>query len=286
MMSNENITENSVPESQFPGKRLALNGGAIKIIGIILMAMDHLHQMFINQGAPVWLGWFGRPVAAMFLFLCAEGFYYTHSKKIYILRFLGAFVLMNLGNRILTKFLYLENVELINNIFGTLFMSVFYMLMIDFFREGIKEKKPGRIFLALGGVLLPLIVGFALITLLLGENPPSQVLKILFFFIPTPLTVEGGIFLVIVGILFYILRKYRWAQGLVPVAMGLLIVFTNRGENGIPNPQWLMVFAALPIFFYSGRRGWGGKYFFYAFYPAHIYLFYLIAWFLQSAGQL
>jgi hypothetical protein len=43
-----------------------------------------------------------------------------------------------------------------------------------------------------------------------------------------------------------------------------------------------MVFAALPILLYNGLRGRGDKYFFYAFYPGHIYLLYLIAWFLQS----
>ncbi|MDR0642721.1 MAG: conjugal transfer protein TraX [Treponema sp.] len=283
-MNNDNSTANSLRGNPLFGKWSALDGGAIKIIGIILMAMDHMHQMFINQGAPVWLGWFGRPVAPMFLFLCAEGFYYTRNKRLYMLRFLGACILMNLGNQILGKLFPVENVELINNIFGALFLCVFYMFMVDLFREGIREKKPGRIVLALGGFLLPLVVGFVLLILLFGKDPPNQVMALLFFFIPTPFSVEGGIFQVVVGVLFYALRKYRWAQALVPVAMGLLVAFTGRGESGIPDAQWLMVFAALPILLYNGRRGWQAKYFFYAFYPAHIYLFYLAAWFLRPAG--
>ncbi|MDR2136474.1 MAG: hypothetical protein LBO76_07650, partial [Treponema sp.] len=79
-----------------------LSGTGIKIIGIILMTMDHLHQMFIAQGAPAWLGWFGRPVAAMFLFLCAEGFYYTRNKRRYMLQLLGGFLFMTAMNRILS----------------------------------------------------------------------------------------------------------------------------------------------------------------------------------------
>jgi hypothetical protein len=95
--------------------------------------------------------------------------------------------------------------------------------------------------------------------------------------------VEGSFFLVAVGVLFYILRKYRWAQALVPAAAGLFLLLAGRNESGLPeNAQWLMLSAAIPILLYNGRRGWGGKYFFYVFYPAHIYLFYLIAWFLQS----
>jgi hypothetical protein len=154
------------------------------------------------------------------------------------------------------------------------------MLMIDLFREGIREKQPRRILLALGGILLPLIVGFVLITLLFGTDSPSPLVAALFFAIPTPLATEGGILIVIIGVLFYALRRRRWAQALVPAAAGLLVALGSRHGNGIPDAQWLMVFAALPILLYNGRRGRGAKYFFYAFYPLHIYLLYLIAWFL------
>ncbi|MDR1586906.1 MAG: conjugal transfer protein TraX [Treponema sp.] len=260
-------------------KWLLLSGGGVKAIGLILMVMDHLHQMFVNQGIPIWFNWLGRPVAAMFLFLCAEGYYYTHNKKVYILRFLGAFILMNFVNWGLNRLLYVENVALINNVFGTLFMSAFYMLMTDLFRKGVKERKPGRILLAVGGFLLPAAAGFVLVSLLSGGS--NLIAILLFFLIPTPLTVEGSFFLVIVGASFYILRKYRWAQVLVPVAAGLFVLLTSWGESGIPDTQWLMFTAALPILLYNGQRGRGGKYFFYVFYPAHIYLFYLIAWLLQ-----
>jgi hypothetical protein len=277
-MSNDHVTLKFPRKNRFFRKRLS--GGAIKIIGIILMTMDHLHQMFVNQGAPLWLNWLGRPVAAMFLFLCAEGFHYTRSKTIYLLRFLGAFILMNFGNEILTKSFSVGDVALINNIFGTLCVSAFYMLMVDLLREGIQEKKPGRILLALGGMFLPLIVGFALMDLLFRISPPSRIVTTLFFLIPTPITAEGGVFQVGIGVAFYLLRKHRQVQALVPVAAALLAALISQGASS----QWLMIFAALPILFYNGRRGWGGKYFFYAFYPAHIYLLYLIAWFLQSRG--
>jgi hypothetical protein len=279
-----NIIKNSTIGGQSGGKALPLTGWGVKIIGITLMVMDHLHQMFINQGAPAWLSWFGRPVATMFIFLCAEGFFYTRNRGRYVLRFLGAFILMNLANRLLTEFFPVENVELINNVFGALFMSVFYMLVVDLFRRGIKEKKPGRILLSIGGALLPFVIGMAFAVMVSGDGdtPLRTIALTLFFLIPTPLTVEGGFLLVIIGMAFFLLRNHRWAQALVPVAAGLLILFTSRGETGLPNPQWLMVFAALPILLYNGRRGRGGKYFFYAFYPGHIYLLYLIAWFLQT----
>ena len=257
-----------------------LSGGAIKIIGITLMVMDHLYQMFVSLGAPIWLKWLGRPVAAMFLFLCAEGFSHTRNKRLYMLRFLGASVFMGLGNQLLGRLFPVEDVALINNIFGTLFLCVLYMLMADFLLEGIRGKKPGRILLALGGMLLPLILGFVMVSILFRTDSPSLVAAALFFAIPTPLSAEGGVVLIAVGVLFYIVRNWRWAQALVPVATGLLVALASGYAKGVPDAQWLMVFAALPILLYNGRRGWGAKYFFYAFYPLHIYLLYFIAWIL------
>jgi hypothetical protein len=283
MYPDDRVTQKPLAEGQKKEKWLPLNGGAIKAIGLVLMVMDHLYQMFINQGVPDWFGWFGRPVAAMFLFLCAEGFHYTHSRKLYILRFLAAFVLMNFVNWALNKFLYVENVVLINNIFGTLFMSAFYMLMIDLFREGVREKRGSRILLALGGIILPVIIGVVLLSLISRGASLNFMGIVLFFLIPSPFTVEGSFFLVAVGVSFYLLRKRRLAQALVPVAAGLFILLASRTESGLPeSSQWLMFFAALPVLLYNGRRGRGGKYFFYVFYPAHIYLFYLVAWFLQA----
>ena len=39
-------------------------------------------------------------------------------------------------------------------------------------------------------------------------------------------------------------------------------------------------FAVIPVADYNGRRGWKLKYFFYVFYPAHLFLLWLAAWFL------
>jgi hypothetical protein len=249
-----------------------LSGNAVKIIGIILMVMDHLHQMFINQGAPAWLNWFGRPVAAMFLFLCAEGFYYTRSRPRYMLQLLAGFCFMTIMNRVFTHYMRLEEVALINNIFGTLFMAVFYMGIYDLIRKGISEKRGGKILLAVGGFLLSLLIGFAL---LIALNKGNRSAAMALLFIPNPVSVEGGAPLIILGLLFYILRKYRPAQAALVLVFGALSWFITH------DAQWLMVFAVIPILLYNGQRGRGSKYFFYIFYPAHIYIFYIIAWFIR-----
>jgi hypothetical protein len=256
-----------------------LSGTGIKIAGCILMVMDHVHQMFIAQGAPGWLSWFGRPVATIFLFFCAEGFYYTRNKRQYMLRFLGGFLFMSFMNRALSSVMIMDQVILINNMFGTLFMAVYYMWMIDRLRGGIKERRPVKILSALGGLLLPLVISYIMLLALGSQNMTAA---LIFLFIPTPLSVEGGFVLTFMGVAFYLLRPQRLAQVGLVLAVSAFSWYSLRNFPG--NFQWLMVFACIPLLLYNGKRGKGGvggKYFFYIFYPAHIYLLYCAAWFLK-----
>jgi hypothetical protein len=259
-----------------------LSGTAVKAAGVVLMTMDHLHQMFIAQGAPQWLGWFGRPVATMFIFLCAEGFFYTRNKKRYLLLLLGGFFFMAAMNRILSVVMPVEEIVLLNNIFSTLFMAAFYMWMIDRLKRGVEEKNAAVILSAIGGFLFPFIISLALILVLQSGNPRAA---LIFLFIPNPVSAEGGFILVFMGVFFYIFRKYRLAQAALVLVISAVSWYGSRNIPASGEFQWLMCFAVIPIFLYNGKQGRGGKYFFYVFYPAHIYLFYGIAWFLgRQAG--
>lgn len=253
-----------------------LSGNSIKIIGLVLMTLDHIHQMFNAHGAPAWLNWFGRPVAAMFIFLCAEGFYHTRNKARYLLQLLIGFLFMSAMNHVLTSLMLMEDVVLINNIFGTLLMAAFYMGTIDLFRKGIREKKAPAIALALGGMILPLLVGAVFLAAMAAKNWTAVMVLV---FIPNPITVEGGIVMVFMGVLFYLLRKYRLAQAGVVLVISALAWF--RRDPGGWDLQWLMVLAVIPLILYNGKRGSGNKYFFYIFYPAHIYLLYITAWLIR-----
>jgi len=166
-----------------------------------------------------------------------------------------------------------SKVVLMNSIFGTLFLSALLMLATDIIRDGIKAKRGGKI---ASGILL-FLAPFAasalvmpVVSLISTGALPSQAM-LLVMAIPNFLTTEGFFYYPLLGLLFYLLRKNRMLQ-LIPLAVFAVLNLIML------NTEWMAVFAAIPILLYNGQRGKGNKYFFYVFYPAHIYAFYIISW--------
>lgn len=87
--------------------------------------------------------------------------------------------------------------------------------------------------------------------------------------------------MVIIGMLFYIFRKWRWVQVGILALFSLITFLMNNTEHGY-HIQRMMIFAAIPMMLYNGKKGKGRKWLFYVFYPAHIFLLYIIAYFWSS----
>jgi hypothetical protein len=261
----------------------------IKIIAIVLMAADHIHQMWVPLGAPIWLKWLGRPVFPLFRCVMAESFHYTRSRKKFLWRLLLAAWFMVIFNAVLMEVLPNpnSNVVLMNGAFMTFFVAGLYMLFWDMLVDGIKTKMPGKI---IGSVLLffvPVLSGLPVLLVMgLADKIPFGFLRILLMagmMIPSVLYSEAGAIMVPLGLLFYILRKWRWAQIAALAAVTALELALEIIMGGGASIQWMMIFAAIPILLYNGEKGRGMKYFFYIFYPAHIYLLYIIATLWQRA---
>lgn len=257
-----------------------LAGFQLKIIGLLLMVFDHIHEFFSFTGnIPVAFNWVGRIVAPIFIFMTVEGYIHTESKKKYMLRLYLGSIVMNAGNYLIPNcFKRTDSFGLMNNIFTTLFMITIYLCIIDFITKAIKEKDALKIFLGVVLFVLPIALGIFMIMNI-------ETLMYLIFVIPTPLFVEGGPVFVIIGILMYLLRGDRKKLLMVHVVMCLAIMVT--GEITLEallfkNYQWMMVFAAPLFYLYSGEKGKGMKYLFYVFYPAHIYIFYIISCYIMN----
>ena len=169
-----------------------------------------------------------------------------------------------------------ENVMLIFSIFGSLFFTALYMLFVDMLVNGIKAKNVKKIIFAILLIIVPVAYGLLTNYFVVSKHmiPPRWLIYTLFKLIPNILAVEGGLMWPFMGVLFYVLRRRQILQVIPIVLFSVLFFFW-----GII--QWMVIFAVIPVLLYNGTRGSGHKYFFYIFYPAHIYLFYIVAYILK-----
>ncbi|WEG72796.1 TraX family protein [Vagococcus intermedius] len=248
----------------------------MKLVGVTLMVCDHIHQMFVMQGAPMYLTMLGRVVAPIFLFLSAEGYYYTHNKLAYLRNLLGGFWIMSSIQWFLPRLVPNDDIVITNNIFGTLFLTVLTMYGLDLFK---KNQGKSRL---VGSVLLLGIVGLGGLFLWLITQPGWLMPVALFsMVIPNIMFVEGNVIFVALGVWFYC---FRGKKGLQVLGLGLVALVTTGFEFThqllTTNIQWMMIFSAIPIMLYNGQEGRKIKWFFYIFYPAHIVILYLLATYL------
>lgn len=242
-------------------KEKGLTGFQLKLIGLVLMVFDHVYYFFSFKNIPIIFTWVGRIVAPIFIFTAVEGYYHTRSKKRYILRLYIGFLFMNIGNNIALRFLPRpDNVLVTNNIFSTLFLIIIYISILDFMEKSIEEKDIFKTILGIIFFTIPIILD-----LIISLNPKT--LMSLSNIIPMVSITEGGPMFVLIGITMYMFRDDRNRQ--LIIYSGLSLFFGSY--------QWMMIFATPLLYLYKGEKGRGMKYFFYIFYPAHIYFLYIIS---------
>lgn len=248
----------------------------LKILGIILMVCDHIHQMFALEGAPIWLTMIGRIVAPVFLFLSAEGFHYTRNKLAYLRNLLVGFWIMSVIQQVLSRLVPNDEIVLMNNIFGTLFIAVLLMYAVDLLKTGLATKSTKTWISGLAIILGVIGYGFGL--MLLFENPDLVMIAVYgSMIIPNIVFVEGGFLMVLLALFFYLFRGKKSLQLLALAIVALISTGFSFQDLFLSNFQWMMLFAAIPLYFYNGQEGRKMKWFFYFFYPAHLVILYLLA---------
>lgn len=255
-------------------------GYELKVIALVLMVVDHIHYYFSGiYNIPMVFTWAGRIVAPIFIFLVVEGYFHTKDLKKYLTRLYLAFVGMNiLNNLIVTVFPRPDNILVAHSMFGSLFLIIVHLLIMDRVFESLEKKDNIKTMQNICLLITPSILSF--LFLLVFETLPSVVSTFVMIFVPTVFLVEGNLIFIILGIALYSFRSNRKLQMIVFAMFSLtLLPPDGLSLNAIlyEHYQWMMIMA-LPFFFlYNEERGKDNRYFFYVFYPAHIYILYLIS---------
>ncbi len=226
-----------------------LDGTTLKLIAMISMVFDHVGDLFFPE--LLWPRAIGRLAMPIFAFCIAEGYAHTRDKRKYLLR-MGIFALVS---EIPFDLAFEGKIGLGHqNIMLTFFLSILALMLYDAIRgsDGEGGKKPvGRILLGLLAVLTMAALAFVL-------------------------RADYTIFAVISVFLFYVLREKHplLRRG---VGVGFLALTRTVGYYSAT------VFSLIPLLLYNGKKGRGLKWLFYAFYPGHLLLLWLLKQLLRPA---
>lgn len=255
-------------------------GYQLKLIGLVLMVLDHIYYYFSPiYNIPIVFNWLGRLAAPIFVFLLVEGYVHTKDVKQYLKRLYLGFLGMNILNQIIVMF-YSRPDDLVpsHSIFGSLFLIVIHLMILDKLFQSRKQGKTMKMVQDVSLLLTPSILSF--LFLLYFDSIPGEISEFILTFVPTVFLVEGGAVFITLGLAFYAFRDNRKLQMIV-YTMFSLTLLPQDGLNFhnllFENYQWMMVLA-VPLFNrYNGERGKDRRYLFYLFYPAHVYILYILS---------
>ena len=229
-----------------------INANQLRVLAMFLMLLDHLWATLVPGN--FWMTCLGRLAFPIFAFQISEGFFHSADRRRYAKR-LFLFALLSevpfdliYGGTMLYPFH--------QNVMFTLLLGLLACCAIDRARGERTARATLRGALSVAGILLLSLIGM----------------------------VDYGWKGVMTVVAFYLLRDFPFAWLAQFVALMLLNIVLFKGQT-IPLLGWdfptqgFAVLALLPIWLYNGRRGGGGKTLqtaFYAFYPVHMLVLYLL----------
>lgn len=229
-----------------------INANQLRCLAILFMLLDHLWATLIPGN--FWMTCVGRLAFPIFAFQISEGFFHSHDRRRYARRLL----LFALLSEIPFDLMYGSTAfyPFHQNVLFTLLLGLLAVSAIDRARRERTARAIVLSTLALLGILLLSIIGM----------------------------VDYGWRGVLTVVAFYALRDFPAAWLAQSAAMVLLNIV---GFQGLLLPvfgweipaQGFAVFALLPIWLYNGepgRRSRSLQLGFYAFYPVHMLILYLL----------
>ena len=238
------------------------NATQLKYLMAAVMVLDHIPHI-TGIVSPLWEGIFHamtRCVGVWFAYMAMEGFIHTRNLKNYLIRLWSWALIMFAGNSLLNALFASKGVMVTNNIFFTLAIGV-TMLWIGFPRKELDKKEKLWRRIGLAGLL---IFGC--------------------------LFTEGGITMLPFLLISYSCRNRKGLRNLLYAFLWAFLLVTSIQiydtwhqtlEMMLFNSDWLFITVFPFTALYNGQRGketsWS-KYFFYIFYPAHLWIITVIAY--------
>lgn len=240
------------------------NAYQLKLAMAGLMVLDHLKIIpdFIPDQLALVFHLATRCVAVFFAYMLVEGFLHTRNVKAYLLRLYGAAGFMTLGNTLLNSLYQSKGIYISNNIFLTLAVGLTLLVCLQNFSEHTRAKRIIQVLLA--GLLT--IIG-ALFT-------------------------EGGTVVLPFILITYLGRESLFKRNLFYGLFALFLLFLSYQpyesiemtvQMMLYNADWLFILVLPILSHYNGQAGPRtafSRYFFYIFYPLHLWLLATIAYFI------
>ena len=233
-----------------------LTSNMLRTIAIILMLFDHVWATYMSFGN--WMTYLGRMAFPIFAFQIAEGFVHTSNFKKYALRLLGFALVTEIPFNLFYSSRWFNPYH--QNVLFTLLLGLLAIYVIDNAKKTKTAKNIALSFLWLILICIATTLGF----------------------------VDYGFLGMITVVMFYVLRDFpfAWFFQLVAIILINIVFFEGQvipveilGRTFEIPTQGFSVFSLIPIWLYGGRKGKSSKilqYGFYAFYPVHMLILYLI----------
>ena len=233
-----------------------LTSNILRVIAVIFMLSDHIWATYMSFGN--WMTYIGRLAFPIFAFQIAEGFVHTSNFKKYALRLLGFAIVTEIPFNLFYSSRFFNPFH--QNVLFTLLLGLLAINVIDKAKKDKSTKNIALSVLWLALICVASTLGF----------------------------VDYGFLGMLTVVMFYILRDFPFAWLAQLVAMVLINIVFFEGQVfpieilgktfEIPS-QGFAVFSLIPIWLYGGKKGKSSKfmqYGFYAFYPVHMLILYLI----------
>ena len=276
--------------------KFGLNSLVLKIIGLLLMTIDHAALLFLASDTIAYevMRSIGKIAFPIFAFLAVEGVYHTHNIRNYLLRLLGIAILMDIFGLIIGSIsnITIASNPLIGNVFTDLFLGVLTVYLLN--------RKDKFSFIA----ILPISLA------VLSDININQTYGSIF-------KADWGTFSIVLFFMFFVGRKivdfylikkqtiysdldesalgnikfryYKYIEAVMLIITELifnLIWHIDNTSSFLPN-EFIPIgtystLAFIFILLYNGKKGYNNKivqYSFYLYYPIHLLILGIISLF-------